>query len=249
MSTGSNFKVDQELHLLTERDSPQQKNVHFFRSLEKTHEDLLDHVYGLGLVLDVFSKTLDIDGPIVEIGTRLGGSAICFMEVLCYYGKKKQIITVDPYGSLPFETCENLNPCVNSEYDEDMYRRAIYEMSKFAYENCMDHMHFKATSTYFMKQYDKLETFDEGKAVPVKNPSFVYLDGSHKYKIAEANFFFNKLQKGGFIVIDDTELLQPKIDKAFGNRGNVFHIPGNRSIVTHRETKEFLNNIVAFKVM
>jgi hypothetical protein len=221
--------------------------IRFMWSLEKVHEELLDHNHGMVVVLDALAKSIFMGGPVIEIGTRLGGSAICFMEIIKKYKKNNWVITVDPYGSLPFETEAAPGVSVNSAYDEGMYRRAVYEMSKFAYENSLNHMHFKATSEQFMNQYDKFEMFDEGKKTKLEDPCFVYLDGHHFWKIREAHFFLKRLRPKGCLIIDDSQYIQEELEKEFGETHQVFHIPGNRSAIIHKETDTFLYNIGKYR--
>ena len=240
-------KPKAELHIYTPQDSQERYNVRFFRLLEPKHQDLMDHTFGMAVVLDALSKCMELGGPIIEIGTRLGGSALCFMEVLRKFDKDNWIITVDPYGSLPYETRANPGISVNSSYDEDMYRRAMYELSRFAYENNLNHMHFKTTSFYFMQQYDKFQMFKDGQRTLLEDPCFVYLDGHHDCKIAEIDFFMKKLRPEGCIIIDDTEHLRKDLEDNFGEEYQVIHIPGKRSVVMHKETDTFLKNIAAYK--
>src|SRR5207237_10716410 len=81
--------------------------------------------------------------PLLEIGTRSGGSALLMLRVLndIYPRGSRQplVLTVGPYGTRPYEGSPSL-------YDERHYRAMKRNLALFA-----NHIHYMMDSTLFLQ--------------------------------------------------------------------------------------------------
>jgi len=110
--------------------------------------------------------------PLLEIGTRSGGSALLMLRVLNdVYPRGTRhplLLTVDPYGARPYEGSSSL-------YDERHYRAMKRNLAPYA-----NHIHYMMDSTLFLQTLGAgLYLWIDGAKRPVDQFSLVYLDGSH----------------------------------------------------------------------
>jgi predicted O-methyltransferase YrrM len=137
--------------------------------------------------------------PFLEIGTRAGGSALLVLRLLdAVYPRGQQrpfVLTVDPYGSRPYEGA----PFV---YDERHYRAMKRTLARFP-----NHIHYMMDSELFLRELEHLYLWVEGARRPIDRFSLVYLDGSHDPDIVwgEIERLLPRIVPGGFLVVDDTE--------------------------------------------
>ena len=137
--------------------------------------------------------------PLLEIGTRSGGSALLMLRVLnSIYGSKQRaptVITVDPYGSRPYEG----EPYI---YDERHYGKMKRNLA--AYTN---HIHYMMDSELFLRELGNMYLWSDGTKQGFNKFSLVYLDGSHDPAIvwSEIEALLPRVVPGGFLIVDDTE--------------------------------------------
>ncbi|MGH7753861.1 MAG: class I SAM-dependent methyltransferase, partial [Gemmatimonadales bacterium] len=137
--------------------------------------------------------------PLLEIGTRSGGSALLMLRVLnTVYPRGMQppaVLTVDPYGSRPYEGA----PFV---YDERHYRAMKRALAGYA-----NHIHYMMDSTLFLEQLDRFYLWAGGTKRPLDRFTLVYLDGSHDPELVwrEVERLLPRVVPGGFLVVDDTD--------------------------------------------
>jgi hypothetical protein len=120
------------------------------------------------------------EGGVLEIGTQYGGSCCLWVDCMRQSGGIRTITTVDPATGPFFDIgLERIKSHLGGD-------------AKFW-------KHYNMTDVAFM------EIFDE---VPKSRQrySFIYLDGPHDDESvkAEFDFFYNKINPGGTILIDDT---------------------------------------------
>lgn len=152
------------------------------------------------------AKELPENVPFLEIGTRSGGSALLALKAIQDSKISRLMITVDPYGG---KTFVNTDRTTHNLYPDSFHRKAMYELSKYAFENDLEHVHFKLTSFDFIKIFDGIELWRNEKVVEPKF-GYVYLDGEHNEVTVEKEleYFLPRMVKGGLIVIDDTEQIK-----------------------------------------
>ena len=137
--------------------------------------------------------------PLLEIGTRSGGSALLMLRVLemMYRGEGRPptVLTVDPYGARPIEGASFV-------YDERFYRAMKRNLAGFA-----NHVHYMMDSELFFRELDNLYVWGDGAKRPLNRFTLVYLDGSHDPEIVwfEIERLLPRVIPGGFLIVDDTD--------------------------------------------
>lgn len=168
------------------------------------NEALLDHKEGFDLVLEVFEKTIkQHPEPILEIGTNMGGSSKCFLEILNNNKKLNYLIGVDPFGSVPYHNGAFQQE--SSVYENQRYYSSMSMLYELAKTLNLNYTHFKMSSEDFMNVYPFLSLYPGSVSQKLNKFSFVYLDGSHDPEIVkkEVEFFLDKFT--GTIIVDDWE--------------------------------------------
>lgn len=191
------------------------------------HPSMADILFNYYLAL---LKKVPIDSIIVEVGTRQGGLSLMFMYGINLLKIRKTIFTIDPYGNKPYKQGEET---LQLNYSDDYYYTAMGNIGLYSIGSpYINHAHWKITSIDFIKIWDLIGIWDNGKykkGIDVKY-GFVYLDGEHNDKVVadELNYFIPRLAKNGNICIDDTEHIYksniPVIQNAFDNGEQI----GNR---------------------
>lgn len=137
--------------------------------------------------------------PLLEIGTRSGGSALLMLRVLdAVYPRgtrRPLVLTVDPYGARPYEGAP-------FRYDE-----THYEAMKRALARYPRHIHYMMDSELFLDLLDRLYLWWDGARRPLDRFTGVYLDGSHAPDIVwrEIEQLLPRVVPGGFLIVDDTD--------------------------------------------
>lgn len=225
--------------------------------------NLSDHQAGLGLfyerALEV-ARELPAGLPFIEIGTRAGGTALLLLEAIFTSGIQRPLITVDPYGK-PYQSGpgEYLSPgqpnsCPAMEHylptGEEHYRTAMANLSSFAQEHGLNHVHYRMTSADFMDAWPHvMKLWMDGEPINERPFALVYLDGEHTPETVsrELCWLLPRMSADGLIVIDDTQHIRESkiapIHLAFergGEHGNrLYYWPagkpaqnGRRALVT-----------------
>lgn len=166
-----------------------------------------DHSPGLDFLYERVlekAKILPEDVPFVEIGTRLGGTALIFLTAIKNSGIRRLLYTVDPYGYRPFKVGSII---MHKVAGEEYYREAMKFLSIYCSQNSLFWIPFRMTSFDFMKIYDQIDIWYDEKVLEKKPFGFVYLDGEHNEDTIskELEWFNPRMHKKGLIVIDDNE--------------------------------------------
>jgi Methyltransferase domain len=175
--------------------------------------------------------------PLLEIGTRSGGSAMLMLRVLADVyqggGQPPFVLTVDPYGGRPYEGA----PFV---YDERHYRAMKRALAPYA-----NHVHYMMDSELFLRELDHLYLWANGAKQPIDRFTLVYLDGSHDPDIVwqEIVTLLPRLVAGGTLIVDDTDwfdgAVRHRLDAAapgLGVGGRVRHNGKQSLVVTPTES-------------
>jgi predicted O-methyltransferase YrrM len=167
--------------------------------------------------------------PILEVGTRAGGSALLMLRVLDAVtprdAPRPLVLTVDPYGGRPYEGAP-------FHYDERHFVAMKRTLARYP-----NHVHYMMDSELFLGVLDRLCLWIDGVRRPCDRFSLVYLDGSHEPGIVwgEITRLLPMIVPGGFLVVDDTDWFEATIRKrldqaAPGLRGTLRH-HGKQSII------------------
>ena len=171
-------------------------------------------------------KVKDVEGAILEIGSRRGGSAKMIMDALEVNGDaNRSMFCVDPYGNIDLEiTNLNASTFYSGKYDIEGDPKSKEETlpAKFDYTNTMrdrivPSLYFYAFSkginfsfffledTEFFKAFPNgVPVYDEVKKIEDKF-AFVFYDGPHTNQavIDEMAYFMDKAPIGTVWVFDD----------------------------------------------
>jgi len=146
-----------------------------------------------------------------EVGNYRGGSALAMLEVIKETNPDRWLFTVDPYGARPFVCGDEL---IDSDYNEDIYRDAKKLLSDYAYENKLNHYHWRLESDDFMKVLPDIYFWHNKSVI---DPIFgcVYIDGEHTPDQVkrEIEFFYNRMPSGGLIILDDSPYVESEFTK------------------------------------
>jgi predicted O-methyltransferase YrrM len=167
--------------------------------------------------------------PLLEVGTRSGGSALLMLRVLrTVYrglGPPPMVLTVDPYGARPYEGA----PFV---YDARHYRAMKRNLAGYP-----NHVHYMMDSELFVRELEHLYLWADGAKRPLDRFTLVYLDGSHDPEIVwfEIERLLPRVVPGGFLIVDDTDWFQGAVRRRLDAAAARLRVPvrhnGKQSIV------------------
>ena len=166
-----------------------------------------------------------VEGAVVEIGTRRGGSARIIIDALSYnQDTNRSFFCIDPYGNIAID-CTNLNMATHNperkiegdpqskeivspqkfDYTNTMRNRIIPSLYYYAYQAGLNFTFFCLEDTEFFDRYaDGVPVYDEEKKIEDKY-AFVFFDGPHDNLAVtmETNFFLERTNIGSIFVYDD----------------------------------------------
>src|SRR5260221_649520 len=144
-------------------------------------------------------KIRDVEGGIVEIGTRRGGSAKIIMDALTNNNDtNRAIFCIDPYGNIEYE-CTNLNITAHNlptkiegdpqskeltgkvrlDYDNNMRNRVIPSLYYYAFTRGFNFQFFPLEDTEFMNRYAFGVPVYENEKRFITHYALVFFDGPH----------------------------------------------------------------------
>lgn len=177
------------------------------------------------ILMNAASSIKGVEGAVVEIGTRRGGSAKMIIdELVANSDTKRSMFCIDPYGNIEIQ-CTNLNMTVHYpgtkiegdpsskeivsphkfDYDNVMRNRTIPSLYYYAYQAGLNFTFFCLEDTEFFKRYaDGVPVYEEYKKLENKY-AFVFFDGPHTNEAIETelNFFLERTVPGSVFVFDD----------------------------------------------
>jgi hypothetical protein len=167
-----------------------------------------------------------VEGAVVEIGTRRGGSAKIIMDALEQNGDaNRSMFCIDPYGNIDLDIT-NINASIHYpnkyelegdpmsleksfptkfDYTNDMRNRIIPSLYYCAYQAGLNFTFFCLEDTEFFKRYaDGVPVYNEQKKLE-NQYAFVFFDGPHTNEAVqcEIDFFIERSPKGATWVFDD----------------------------------------------
>lgn len=178
-------------------------------------------------------------GVSIEFGTRKGGSAVLFLQLLLrlYPELQPMLFTVDPYGLKSYDGGD----CVvaNGLYGDDEYLAA-----KAVLRGYPNHAHFLMESSLFLTRMWGLRFYRDGRLHLLKDASFIFHDADHSWRaiiedVDAVGFGASWIDPRGLVVVDNVHadpktaaLLQRqypgvKLEKQYAVlRGNVVRLDG-----------------------
>lgn len=167
-----------------------------------------------------------VEGAVVEIGTRRGGSAKMIIDALAEQGDtNRSMFCIDPYGNIDLEIT-NINASIHYpgkyqvegdpmskdasfatkfDYTNEMRNRVIPSLYYYAYQRGLNFTFFCLEDHEFFNRYaDGVPVYNEVKKLE-NQYAFVFFDGPHTNEAVdlELNFFLERSTKGTTFVFDD----------------------------------------------
>lgn len=167
-----------------------------------------------------------VEGAVVEIGTRRGGSAKMIIDALAEQGDtNRSMFCIDPYGNIDLEIT-NINASIHYpgkhkvegdpmskdesfntkfDYTNDMRNRVIPSLYYYAFARGLNFTFFCLEDHEFFKRYaDGVPVYNEMKKLE-NQYAFVFFDGPHTNEAVdeELKFFLERSTKGTTYVFDD----------------------------------------------
>lgn len=158
------------------------------------------------LLKDAVKRVKGINGAIVEIGTRQGGSLMHIIDALNESEDAgRTVISIDPYGHIPY----NDGKVIGTRYDytNDMRNEAMQRLFGYVRGMQVNFLFFNLESTeYFDKFALGVPVYEVEKRIETRY-AFAFLDGSHDFFdiLVEMQFFSKRMAHGAVIVIDDID--------------------------------------------
>lgn len=166
-----------------------------------------------------------VEGAVVEIGTRRGGSAKIIIDALEEnQDTNRSMFCIDPYGNIDYpetnKTLTKFSPHIAKEgdaesteivnmikhdYDNKMRNRVIPSLYYYAYQRGLNFTFFCLEDYEFFNRYrDGVPVYDENKKLE-NQYAFVFFDGPHVNNVVgeEIAFFLDRSPKGATWVFDD----------------------------------------------
>lgn len=166
-----------------------------------------------------------VNGAVVEIGTRRGGSAKLIIDVLAHnQDTNRSMFCIDPYGNIEYActnkniTAHNLTSSIQGDpmstentglvrldYDNHMRNRIVPSLYYYAFQNGLNFQFFFLEDTEFFNRYsDGVPVYDYQKT-RVNEYALVFFDGPHTNEAVqkEIEFFEPRMPNGAVMVFDD----------------------------------------------
>lgn len=171
------------------------------------------------------SKIKGVEGAVVEIGTRRGGSAKIIIDSLVKnQDTNRSMFCIDPYGNIDYpetnKAISTFSPTtpikgdpqatdvvnqIKHDYNNDMRNRIIPSLYYYGYNAGLDFTFFCLEDTEFFARYaDGVPVYNEHKKLET-DYSFVFFDGPHTNEalLTEIEFFNSRTPVGAVYVFDD----------------------------------------------
>lgn len=156
------------------------------------------------LLTEAVQLCSDIDGMCIEIGLRRGLGTKYIIDAVRQYSPLKTIISVDPFGSIPYVGREHIGE-IRLDYDNNMKVDCMRSMWGYVADNPVNWRPECLTDYAFFEKYaDGVPKYDIESTIETKY-SMCHLDGPHNYEhvSAEIYWFNERMDAGAIIVIDD----------------------------------------------
>jgi hypothetical protein len=170
-------------------------------------------------------KIKGIEGAVVEIGSRRGGSAKLIIDALVHNGDTaRSMFCIDPYGNIEYyctnksitghslgveiegdpNSLENTKP-LRFDYTNDMRNRTVPSLYYYGLQRLSNFQFFLLEDIEFFKRYaDGVPVYDQFKKLE-NTYALVFFDGPHDNPTVdiETNFFLERSTIGTVFVYDD----------------------------------------------
>lgn len=147
----------------------------------------------------------DVEGACCEIGIRRGFSTKTMLDAIREHSPTKQLISIDPYGNLPYIGRET-EGIAHYDYTDEMKNDAMSDLWTYIRLNKMNWRPECLRSEDFFDLYKSgVPFYNYNGACWINKYSMVFLDGIHTVDAvtSEWAWFDHRMDKGAIICIDD----------------------------------------------
>ena len=157
-----------------------------------------------GVLYNAAKDIKNIPGIVCEIGLREGGGTVNMMLACVENNDTDRLfLAIDPYGNIEYRAKEN--ETVRLDYTNEMKYRTLKAFNNFCLDKNLRFIHICLEDSEFFKRFsDGVPVYSEVKSLE-QYYALVHLDGPHAVKelLEEVEFFRNRINVGGYIVLDD----------------------------------------------
>lgn len=151
----------------------------------------------------------DVDGLILEIGTRRGGSLKYIVDGIVNSNPEtiRNIVSVDPYGNIEYNSADHAMR-IRLDYTNNMKNEALCNIYDYIKNKPINFCFFNLEDIEFFKRFaDGVPIYNETKKI-INEYALVFFDGPHDTDsiLIEVNFVVNRMPKGSYLVFDDYTL-------------------------------------------
>lgn len=159
------------------------------------------------LIKEGIQLSKDVEGMCLELGLRLGGGIKEIIDGVSEFCPGKVVISVDPFGNIPYEHKEGEFVQYGEEYgySNNMKDTCLMTLHEYVREKKVYMMFLQLEDTEFFKRYaDGIPVYRNSKTIQDKY-SFVHFDGPHAIQplIDEIEFFLPRSNAGSIWCFDD----------------------------------------------
>lgn len=158
------------------------------------------------ILKEAVKRVKGVEGAIVEIGTRQGGSMMHIIDALNEnQDSGRTVISIDPYGHIPYNDGKTLG--TRYDYTNEMRNEAMQRLYGYVRGMEVNFLFFNLESTEFFSKFEHgVPVYEVEKRIETRY-AFAFLDGSHDFFdiLEELLFFSKRMAAGAVVVVDDID--------------------------------------------
>jgi hypothetical protein len=131
------------------------------------------------MLYNAVQKVKDIDGLILEIGTRKGGSMMIIIDALLESGQEnRNVISVDPYGHVEYNSGLQYG-VTRFDYTNDMKKQTMIDLFGYVQNKPINFIPICLTSDDFFYIYREGIPIYNIETDVINKIAFAFVDGQH----------------------------------------------------------------------
>ena len=159
------------------------------------------------MLYNAVQKVKDVEGLVLEIGTRKGGSMMIIIDALLESGQEnRNVISVDPYGHILYNTGSQYS-ITRFDYTNDMKKQTMIDLFSYVKDKPVNFIPICLTSDDFFALYSSGVSIYNIERQIINKIAFAFVDGQHDTSSVLADCFNigEKAVTGTRIVIDNID--------------------------------------------
>ena len=134
----------------------------------------------------------NVEGMCVEIGLRRGLGTKTIIDAVRQYCPNKTVISIDPYGSIPYIGREHMGAC-RLDYTNNMKAECMSAMWEYVLKNPVSYKYFDMTDDEFFDRFGDYVPVYELECGVESMYSMVHLDGVHTIAVVSKEVLWFKI--------------------------------------------------------